>query len=215
VLFGQKKLDAEVGKQIVEYCELIQKTVQEFRRMIEEYVASDKHFKKQTLKVHRMERECDAVRRSIQRAMFEGAFLPAYREDYITLLEKLDKVANLAEDTGDTIYLLRPAIPEELRSTFLKIAELTERTFEPIPMAIKRLLKEAISIEDVEKHVEADEREIDKLQFQATRLMFKDESIDKADALCLKLLIDQMADVSDKIENVIDHLAIIAIKRRW
>jgi uncharacterized protein Yka (UPF0111/DUF47 family) len=38
--------------------------------------------------------------------------------------------------------------------------------------------------------------------------------MEKVDALLLKVMIDQLCDVSDKIENVTDIMAIIAIKRK-
>ena len=45
-------------------------------------------------------------------------------------------------------------------------------------------------------------------------MMFKDPGMDKADALCLKLLLDSICEVSDRIENVTDQMAIVAIKRQ-
>ena len=213
MIFSRKRQDEAVSRQIVEYCQLIQTTVTEFRQMIDNYIDWDKQFKERSKLVHVMEHEADVLRRTIERAMFEGAFLPAYRMDYIALLERLDRVANKAEDAADMLYLVRPDIPEPIRSDFVRIADMTLEAFLPIPEAVGALLAGRSDVRAVESHVEGLESEIDKIQFQLIRKLFKDPGIEKVDAMCLKMLIDSICDVSDKIENVSDQMAIIAIKR--
>ncbi len=213
MLFG-KKQDKEVTAQLFEYIEIIKATVAEFKKMIYEYMDWDKHFKEASRTVHDMEHKADIVRRQIERAMFEGAFLPAYREDYIALLEKLDRVANKAEDAADTLYLMRPDVPEAIRPVFKQIADLTVEAFEPIPDGIRELLDGETDIRELEEFVEGREQMIDKLQFDSIRALFKELKVEKVDALLLKMMIDQLCDVSDKIENVTDVMAIIAIKRK-
>jgi len=214
MIFGQGKRDRAVAAEIGEFCNLISKTVESFRKMITEYIDWDSKFKEHSRQVHEMEHECDLKRRKIERAMFEGAFLPAYREEYITLLEKLDRVANKAEEAADTIYLMRPDIPEPVRQDFVTIANITVDCFAPIPEGVRNLLDGNTDIRELEEFVEVKEQEVDKIQFHVTRRLFKDLGIDKADALCLKMLIDDICSVSDRIENVTDQMAIVAIKRQ-
>lgn len=213
MLFG-KKQDKAVTALLFEYIDVIKKTVDEFRRMVYEYIEWDNHFKERSRKVHEMEHHADVIRRQIERAMFEGAFLPAYREDYIALLERLDRVANKAEDAADTLYLMRPDIPELIRPAFKQIADLTVEAFAPIPEGIRNLLDGETDISGLEEFVEGREQMIDKLQFDSIRSLFKELGVEKVDALLLKGTIDQLCDVSDKIENVTDAMAIIAIKRK-
>jgi len=214
MVFGQKQKNKEVEVSILEYCNLIGRTVEEFGRMIREYINWNKHFKEQSQKVHRMEHEADEMRRSIERAMLAGAFLPVYRADYIVLLEILDRVANKAEEAGDTLYLVRPDIPEEIRGEFVRIAELTIQAYERVPETVASILKGDTDIEEVDRLVEAKEQEIDKIQFNITRALFKDLAMNKPDAMVIKLLIDQICSVSDRIENVMDRLSLIAITRQ-
>jgi predicted phosphate transport protein (TIGR00153 family) len=214
MVFGQSKKNQEVQASILEYCELIGRTVNEFGRMIREYIDWDKHFKKQSKKVHTMEHEADEMRRSIEKAMFAGAFLPAYRADYVVLLEVLDRVANKAEEAGDTLYLVRPDIPEEIRPEFVRIAELTIQAYEQIPKTVASIMQGENDIEDVDRLVEGKEQEVDKIQFNITRKLFKELELGKPDAMVIKLLIDQICSVSDRIENVMDRLSLIAITRQ-
>lgn len=214
MIFGQRKKNLAVRKQILDYCDLIRKTVAEFERMIKDYIDWDTQFKERSKRVHNMEHEADEMRRTIERAMYEGACLPAYRGDYISLLETLDRVANKAEEAGDTLYLVRPDIPEEIRDDFLKIAELTVQAYEPIPGAIAKVLEGDTDVADVDTFVETKEQEVDTIQFDITRKLFKEIEIAKVDALIVKTLIDEICNVSDRIENVMDRLSIIAITRQ-
>jgi len=214
MVFGRNKKDLKVEQRILAYCDLIGETLVECKRMVVEYLDWDKHFKKQTRKVHNMESEADETRRSIERAMYDGAFLPAYREDYITLMELLDRVANKAEGTGDMLYLMRPDIPDGVRQDFVTIADLTIQAFEPIRPSVEKVLDGDTDLQAEDREVENFEQEVDKLQFKITRFLYKEAGIDKVDALMVKLFLDKFCNISDRIENVMDRLVLLAIKRR-
>jgi len=214
MIFGQKRKDEAVEQRILAYCDLIGETLVECKRMVVEYMDWDKHFKEQTRKVHDMESEADETRRSIERGMFDGAFLPAYREDYITLMEFLDRVSNKAEGTGDMLYLMRPDIPEPVRQNFVTIANLTIQAFRPIKPAIEKVLDGETDLQVEDREVESFEQEVDKIQFNTTRFLYKDAGIEKVDALMVKLFLDKLCNISDRIENVMDRLVLLAIKRR-
>jgi len=214
MIFGQKRKDNDVEQRILAYCDLIGKTLVECRRMIVEYMDWDNHFKEQTLKVHNLESEADEARRSIERAMYDGAFLPAYREDYITLMEYLDRVANKAEGTGDMLTLMRPDIPEPVRQDFVTIADLTVQAFRPVKPAMQKVLDGETDLQAEDREVESFEQEVDKLQFNTTRFLYKEAGMEKIDALMVKMFLDKLCNISDRIENVMDRLVLLAIKRR-
>ncbi len=214
MIFGRSQKDTAVEKRIFEYCDLIAETLVECKRMVVEYIDWDKHFKEQTRKVHDMESAADEARRSIERAMYDGAFLPAYREDYITLLELMDRVANKSESTGDMMYLMRPDIPEPVRQDFVTIADLTIEAFKPIKGAVQKVLDGETDLTAEDREVERLEGEIDKIQFNTTRFLYKEAQIEKVDALMVKMFLDKLCNISDRIENVIDRLVLLAIKRR-
>jgi predicted phosphate transport protein (TIGR00153 family) len=214
MIFGRSQKDTAVEKRILEYCDLIGDTLVECRRMVVEYIDWDKHFKEQSRKVHDMESAADDARRAIERSMYDGAFLPAYREDYITLLELLDRVANKAESTGDMMYLMRPDIPEAIRQDFVTIADLTIESFKPIRGAVQKVLDGDTDLDAEDREVERLEAEIDKIQFNTTRFLYKEAKIEKVDALMVKMFLDKLCNISDRIENVVDRLVLLAIKRR-
>jgi len=214
MVFGRSRRDAAVENQILDYCDLIAETLVECRKMIVEYIDWDKHFKERTRKVHDLESAADEARRAIERSMLDGAFLPAYREDYISVVELMDRVANKAEGTGDMMYLMRPDIPDPVRQNFITVAEMTIDAFRPIKAAVKKILDGETDLDAEDREVERLEREIDKIQFNTTRFLYKEAEIDKIDALMVKMALDKLCNISDRIENVVDRLVLLAIKRR-
>jgi len=214
MIFGEDKREKEVKALVEEYCDLIGETVAEFAQMLEAYIGWDSQFKDQSKKVHKMESRADQIQREIEKALYEGAFLPAYREDYVALLETLDRVANKAEAVGDTLSCVRPDIPEPIRQEFVSIAGLTVEAFEPVPAAVMGVLRGETDVEELDAFVGQKEAEVDRIQFETMHKLFRELEVDRADAMLVKMLLDQACSVSDRIENVADRLTLIAIKRR-
>jgi len=214
MIFGEDKREKAVKELVREYCELLEETVGQFAQMLESYIDWDSEFKAQSKRVHKMESRADEIQMEIGKAFYEGAFLPAYREDYVALLETLDRVANKAEAVGDTLSCVRPDIPEEIRQEFVRIAKLTVEAFEPVPDAVMSVLKGECDVEGLAVHVGKKEQEVDGIQFETMHTLFRELEIDRADAMLVKMLLDQACSVSDRIENVSDRLTLIAIKRR-
>ncbi len=215
MIFRNKARD-RVHTLLREYTELIGDTVKEFANMLNDYLSADKQFKEETRHLHDMEGQADRVRRTIEHELYAGAMLPAYRQDWIVLVEILDRVANKAEEAGDMIYLIRPEVPEALHEDLRRVAALTTAAFEPVPGLIEKLLHDNFDVADEVRNIEIQEGKIDKLQFHLTRRVYKEhDELEKVDKLVLKQVIDKLASVSDRIENVGDRIAIIATKRQF
>ena len=213
MFFRDKKQD-KVLSQIDEFCHLIGECVVQYAKMIDDYLDADKQFKEESQRVHELESEADRLRFSMEREMYRGAFLPAYREDFIGLLEKLDRVANKAEDSADLIYLVRPEIPGNVGNDLREIVKLTVEAWEPIPRMVHKTLHDEHEVQDQVEKISRLEKRVDQVQFNAVRRVYKSKEIEKLDKLILKMVIDQVSEVSDRIENVGDRTSLIAIKRQ-
>ncbi len=211
MIFGDPKTK-KVHKLIIEFCDLVGHAVSEYEHLIKDYLDWDKHFKQVSKEVRKTESKADDLLKCIERTMLEGAMLPAYREDYIGLLETLDKVANKAEDVAQTVRLVRPDIPEPIRPVLAQVAAITVEQWKPVPGMVQGLLDGRTGLVDEADFLDDKEGEIDKLQRQTTRVIFRDLDIELAHKMLLKQLLDQCCHVSDQIENVGDHISLIAIK---
>lgn len=213
MIFGKKK-EQEVRVKVSEFCSLVGKTVAEFSKMIEEFVVRDKHFKMESRMIHDMEHEADVARRTIEQEICKGAFLPGYRSDYLMLIESIDRIANKAEEAGDNAYLLRPYVPEQYRPDFVKIGALTMQAYEPLPTMVNSLFEGGSDFLESVRIIERLEGEVDKIQFKLIHSIFKEYEAEKVDKLFLKMVIDSLAAVSDRIENVGDQMMLISALRK-
>lgn len=210
----EKKQEREIREKIREFCSLVGKTVSEFNTMIEEFVVGDKHFKVESWLIHDMEHEADVVRRHIEQEMCKGAFLPGYRSDYLMLMESIDRIANKAEEAGDNAFLLRPVIPEQYRSQFREIGRLTVEAYGPVPDMVDNLFEGGSDFSAPVREIQRLEALVDKIEFKLIHSIFKEYEAEKVDKLFLKMVIESLAAVSDRIENVADQIALICALRK-
>ena len=211
MIFGDKKTK-KVHALILEYCEVVGRAVAEYEHLVKDYIDWDKHFKQVSKEVRKAESKADDLCKQIEIAMLDGAMLPAYREDYIGLLDMLDKVANKTEDVALTVRLVRPDIPEPIRPVFIDIARITVEQWAPVPGMVAGLLEGRSGLVNEADFLDEKEGEIDKIQRHTTRIIFRDLDVELAHKMLIKQLLDRVCHVSDCIENVGDRISLIAIK---
>lgn len=210
-LFGDSGR-AEVQQLVDQYCALVGATVRRFDEMITDYLRADKAYKEESRRIHETESQADALRLLIERTMFQSGFLPAYRQDFISMIESLDRIANKAEESADYVYLVRPQVPEALHRALRQVGSLTVQAWEPLPGAVHRLIAQDFSLGPATREIGALESLVDAVEWEATRVVYRDLPLDRCAKLELKLLIDQLGKVSDRIENAADRIALIALK---
>jgi uncharacterized protein len=213
MLFRDKRQD-KVIETIDGYCALVGGAVEKYVEMVNSFLDGEEQFKEASRAVHELESQADEVRFSVEREMYRGAFLPAYREDYIGLLETLDRVANKAEDAADLVFLIRPDVPPDVAEALREIARITARACEPLITMVHKTLLDDFDVQDQVELIGRLEQEIDRIQFNAVRDAYRNPDLEKVDKLILKMVIDAIAEVSDKLENVGDKLSLIALKRK-
>ena len=108
--FGNK--EREVERLIAEHIEYVKRSVTVLVELFEAYFQGNKDYRRISKEIHHLEHEADVVRRKIEMKMHEGAFLAMFREDFITLSEAVDKIANKAEAVGDSLVLEHPDFPD-------------------------------------------------------------------------------------------------------
>ncbi len=213
MLFRDKRQD-KVIEEIDGYCTLVGQAVQRYVDMVDSYLDGEEDYKVASYQVHKLESKADEIRFAVEREMYKGAFLPAYREDYIGMLETLDRVANKAEDAADLMVLMRPEVPLDVAEALVEIVSITEQAYGPVTEMVHKTLHDEFDIQEDVEFIGRLEQEIDRLQFNAVRCTYKNPHLDKVDKLTLKMVIDAIAEVSDKLENVGDKLSLIAMKRK-
>jgi predicted phosphate transport protein (TIGR00153 family) len=212
-MFFDKKAK-KVEKLLVEDFDQIDEILSKLQIMMKDYINRDKHFKDESFHVHEMETKADKIRRKICQEVYEGAFLPVYRESYLRFIEMVDKIANQAEAIGDFVTLTRPDIPEFLNESIFSILEKTSACFQPLKEMLISFLNGKGDLPVNAKTLRQVEQEIDTIQFHCTREVFKTD-LEKIEKFHLKNLIDGISKISNHIEDASDYLMIVASKLKF
>ncbi|MBN2219980.1 MAG: DUF47 family protein [Kosmotogaceae bacterium] len=163
--------------------------------------------------VRKMESAADAKRRETENAMYQGAFLPNFRGDFLGLAETFDKVANEAENVVDQIVLQHLSIPSELRNDLLKQTQLAIKTYEASKEAALNLFQELSVAEEMIKETERLENIEDSHERALVKRIFEMD-LTLAEKRQLRELVLSIGDIANHSEDCSDRMEIIVLKRR-
>lgn len=173
-----------------------------FAKLVENY--GDLSLREQyTREVDHAERSADKVTHEVNRLIHQTFITPIDREQIHTLINTMDDVADLIQDSAETmsLYDVRHMTEEISRLTDLSV-RCCERVREAVGLLSK--LSEANSAEAALKTCE----EIDKLESDADRVMraalsklFREEP-DVREVIKLKAIYELLETITDKCEDV-------------
>ena len=211
--FGGAK-EANVDTIIGEHVSLVYETVSLLEKLLEVYFKRDPEYRHICKKVHKLEHKADQKRRQIEQALHEGAFLAMFREDFISLAEAIDKIANKSEAIADTLTLEHPIIPEHWHDSFLALAKSGADACKPFTSLGVLLDRDLDDVKAISSEIESLEQEADKIEWKLLEQIFASNEVDLSLKLQLRNLVRRLAALSDLAEDASDILDVLVIKRR-
>ncbi len=213
MFFGQK--ESKTNDLMQQHIHKVQETLDLFEELIEAYLGGESDFTDLSLAVHDKEHEADEARREVENNLYEGAFMPVFREDYFVFTELVDQVADRAETCADMIGQQDPEIPEIFQSDLKELTHEVTQSFDSLE-GVPELL-ESGSKDEIRERVRdigSDEEAVDKLEWNLIERVWEYEDFDLAHKMQLRDLINLVASIADKIERVSDRMNIMIVKRK-
>jgi uncharacterized protein len=213
-MFLSKKED-QVRRLVADHMEHAQRCLLASRDLMTRYLEND-HEGCERLwhDVQTFEHQADIIRREIYALLDKGAFLPLLRADLHRFIERMDDVAGVSEDVTDILLCEHPVLPEamvkDLQQVFRKTIEQMAVLVDAATCFVRNDRPED-SIREKIGQILATEHEIDELEHSLTRWLFA-SSLTLAEKLHLKKLLTQVAEISNRIEDVADGLSEIVVK---
>jgi predicted phosphate transport protein (TIGR00153 family) len=212
-LFGGKETD--VFEAIDKHLEVVEGTLVVFRDMVEAYLNRNlERAKKLEEEVSRLETEADNLRRSIELLLYEGAFLPVSRGDYVRLSELIDQVADAAESAAHTLILAKPKVPEDLKGKILALVDSSIETFKALKEAVKALNEDVDKALEMAKKTEDSEENADRIEYEVKEKVFESETITTYAKLIWNQILTKIGDIADRAEDASDQVLLMSVKRR-
>lgn len=212
-LFGQK--ESQTKELIKEHIEAVQKTLDLFQEMMFQYLNGDSAYREMSYDIHDQEHEADELRRKVERQLYEGAFMPLFREDYIVFAELVDKVADRAETCSDMVAQQRPNIPDKFLDDFKDLVHEVVRAFHPMKNVVEVLEEgDQDRVRELVREIGSSEENVDKLEWDLIKRAWDMEELELAEKMHLRNLINLIASIADRIENISDRVNIMMVKRK-
>lgn len=203
-----------VEELITRHLGLVERTVLKFKGALFAYLDEGWDRAEELIQeTHQLEGQADDARREAAAELMGGALLATMRGEFLELIERADRVANLAESVLYFALLQRIAIPDSLKPPLKEIGERTAKMTAEVREAVCALFTDRGEALEHTKAVEELESEIDGLERRTIEVIFQLE-LELAERLQLRELVSRLADVSDKIEDLSDQVEIIVATRR-
>lgn len=174
-------------------------------------------------KISDLETNADKSRRKFTYALHKGAFLPVFRGDLARLAERLDDVADAAEEAMRVILLREKLFTaltnaekkrksaKVVREGLVKMAGLATKTVEALKSAVDMIMSDVDAANEKANEVEELEHESDIIEQGLINDLYEHEKLlDPISIMQLKEIIGGIGSISDRAEDASDVITIIS-----
>lgn len=215
-MFWDKKED-KVIELMGRHFKLVDESLLLFSDYIDAYVKGvpETELKELSYLVHKKEHEADIVKREIQMQLCAGAFLPFYRENFLTIPDMVDKLPGLAVKACKEIYLTHIEPPCEMGDFLKQMTVEVRATFTAFQRMFEHIPADPDKAIELAEEVSQAEQKVDSIEWAAEVYLFKKcTTIDKADKIIFRKIITLISDIADKTENAAEYVALSMIKMK-
>ncbi len=172
----------------------------------------DKEFFVSLDKIKKLESDVDELRRNIEHKLYKKSLIPDHRGDVLGLLETLDDIIDIAEETLKKFEVEVPDIPAVWHNDFIKLAEYSMEAAITCVDAASAFFKAVFEVKSHLNKVYHFEKEADRISRELKRKIFASD-LKQSLKIHLRYFALSVETMSDKAEDVADRLAIYTIKR--
>ncbi len=205
----------EIETLVFEHLELVEAALRHFLDAVIAYVkdADTERADELTLETHKAEGQADDVRRRVEAQLLSGALMPASRRDILELVEQVDRLANAAESALDHLLIQQIQVPEIMKPGILEIVEKTDTLFSHVKEAIGSLFRDMDATMEHTAMIEKLEAQIDHIERSLLRKVFAQEDLELARKLQLNNLVRTLVKLSDRGEDLSDHIDLMVAQK--
>lgn len=208
------KRQKEVEGLVFEHLDRVDESLKYFIQSLNAYVqAGDvEEADRLALETHKSEGQADDVRRRVETQLLTGALMPTSRRDILQLVDQVDRLANAAENALDHLLIQRIEIPDVMRPAIIEITAKTELIFSHVKSAISNLFERMEAALEHTAQVEQIEGEIDHIERKTLKQLFGLD-IDLAHKLQVNKFIRSVVELSDRAEDLSDHIELMVAQK--
>ncbi len=206
------KKENKVHKLLLRHFEAIEDSILHLNETIEAFLsgAGEKALIL-TKKVADDESNADVISKDISSQLYQGAYIPAIREDFLELVELFDDIADEAENVSDFIAYQTPEIPEQWRPQFRHLMTKTVEATEKLKDVFNLLFSNMRDAFEEAKRVKKMEDEIDEIKNELILDIFNSD-LELAKKMHLRDFVIRIELISNTAENASDKIQAFTLK---
>lgn len=214
IMFSFKKTNQAVDN-IDKFFDTIDQSLLVFKAGVKDYLYSNtEDFNKNLETISRLDSEASILRREIESNLYTQSVLVRFRGDIMRLLESMNHIIDILNNSLFQFEIELPFIPSELNSSFMKLTELSTLAVECAIPAAKAYFKSQDTITEKIHRVYFYEKEADKQAQALKRRVFHEMSnLKLSEKFHLRYFALHIENLSDAAEKVADQLSVMSIKR--
>lgn len=166
--------------------------------------------------VQQMEGAADRSLSAMIESLAKVAFLPATREDLITLATSCDRIANKCEHTSMMMVRQHFVFPEKYNERIMEIMKNTRAEFELLEKSIDKLFSDLgglLKDHSILHEIRDEESKVDVIEEDLYEEIFALD-MPLAEKTQMATFVEWLCDLSDIIENIADTIQIMLITRK-
>ena len=159
------------------------------------------------------EHKGDALRRSLEKNLYEKTLIPESRGDVMELLEDMDALLDRYTGLIWQFEIERPDICVEFHDDFRELLSHSVESVEADVRSCRAFFKNINAVADHIHKVSFWEKESDKVSTRLQRAIFGRKDLRLSHKMHLRFFVKQVDRIADEAEDVADRLNIYVIKR--
>lgn len=159
------------------------------------------------------EHKGDALRRSLEKDLYEKTLIPESRGDVMELLEDMDALLDRYTGLIWQFEIERPDICAEFHEDFKELLSYSVESVEADVRSCRAFFKNINAVADHIHKVSFWEKESDKASTRLQRAIFGRNDLRLSHKMHLRFFVKQVDRIADEAEDVADRLNIYVIKR--
>ena len=184
-----------------------------FKSLLQKYFEQKfDEVEKVTNEISDLESECDAIRRHVERKIYQETLIPEIRGDVLGMLENLDKIPGQIQANAHSFNTEKPKVDPDLNKNFLKLCDYASECISLLIEGSRNFfIDKKITIEKCLEVAKVESR-ADKISTELKKNIFLNQNNGLATKVHLKYFVEIMDEVANLSEDVADRLIISSSK---
>jgi len=211
------KQTSQTIKNVDKFFDIIDKGLLVFKEGIRNYLYGNiTLFEENLSEMAKLESEANYLRREIVASVLTMSFMSQMRGDILKLLERMDNIVDLLNNSLSQLDIEIPHIPSELDADFIKLTELSTMAVECVIPAARAYFRNPDSIQEKINRVYFYEEETERQSKTLKRKVFHEmPQLKLSEKFHLRYFALHIETLSESAEKAADLLSIMAIKRSF